>query len=351
MDSSSTISRRRLILGLAAAGWSTALLPLGEHEAEGADDELMISRQSAGPGADDVFQGVPMSHDVPPGGLDTCITALALNIESMQAEYYTRGTSGSLLPGKNWDMGMRSLIIGGHKVIFAHPRIEELIHTLALDEIARVRICRRYASSGAGPPLLLDFSGPFRAAGRSARFGSEFDPFADEISFVLGGMLFEEVGARLYQAALPLLGTSRFRSVLADILSMKCRHLATARAVIFEAGAQAREAAQQFLTVCLLSPKDIHPLGEEQFIIHDESTLGPLEGQAAPDQGRALRAAPLDLKQGDSTTPASRGGDRAALGQFKRTLRRMLDLLCLRGGAVRGGFFPLGLRGDFREIL
>jgi hypothetical protein len=105
-----------------------------------------------------------------------------------RAEYYNWGVTGEGLSAA--DTGPNAgPVNGGRRVPFTNPLIRAFSEELAYNELAHVRLYRRTlgpARSAAG----YRFHRRIRGCGRAAGVPN-FDPFADEVSFFLGGMLFE----------------------------------------------------------------------------------------------------------------------------------------------------------------
>jgi hypothetical protein len=74
---------------------------------------------------------------------------------------------------------------------------------LAENELAHVRFYRKTLGSQAVSRPAIDFEAGFAAAAKAGL--PEFDPFANDMNFLLGGMLFEDVGVTAYAGAAPIL--------------------------------------------------------------------------------------------------------------------------------------------------
>ena len=140
---------------------------------------------------------------------DPAVFNFALNLEYLEAEYYSRGLTGE---GLSADLlGPKpGNVTGGRKVNFNSRYIAEFVAEIANDERNHVRFLRRTIRKS---PLIemsrpeIDLEGSFRAAGAAAGLGDNFDPFADEESFLLGAFIFEDVGVTAYAGAAKLVPT------------------------------------------------------------------------------------------------------------------------------------------------
>ena len=135
---------------------------------------------------------------------DDTIFNFALNLEYLETEYYPRGTTGSGVGEA--DIGADAgEVTGGGLVPFATDAIRQFAAELAAIELAHVRYNREALGEAAVDQPAIDLAGGFAAAGQAAGFGDTFDPFADELNFILGGMLLEDVGVTGYKGAAPLI--------------------------------------------------------------------------------------------------------------------------------------------------
>jgi hypothetical protein len=78
--------------------------------------------------------------------------------------------------------------------------IREFAEELAENELAHVRFYRKTLGAQAVSRPAIDFEAGFGAAAKGAGL-PEFDPFANDMNFLLGGMLFEDVGVTAYAGA------------------------------------------------------------------------------------------------------------------------------------------------------
>ena len=140
---------------------------------------------------------------------DEDIFRFALNLEYMEAEYYLRGTTGMGIDAA--DAGSKpGDVVGGKQVSFETPAIGEFLQEVAENELAHVRFYRKTLGSNAVDRPAIDFDAGFKAVAEAAGLGADFDPFANEMNFVLGGMLFEDVGVTAYAGAATLLKNKEF---------------------------------------------------------------------------------------------------------------------------------------------
>jgi Ferritin-like domain/TAT (twin-arginine translocation) pathway signal sequence len=213
-------------------------------------DSAPLSRRSAlkAAGALGLAATLPGCAAAPPAGApapgtptDADIFNFALNLESLETEYYLRGTTGRGMDDA--DAGPSpGAVSGGHVVPWQNDDLRQMLQEVAENELAHVRFYRRVLGAGAVSRPAIDLGG-FAAAARAAGLGNNFDPFASEMNFLLGGMLMEDVGVTAYHGAAPLIVNKTFLDAAAGILAVEAYHMGMARALLYRMGAEARRAA------------------------------------------------------------------------------------------------------------
>lgn len=256
----------------------------------------------------------------PSPDLDSKIMTFALNLEYMEAEYYTRGAFGHSLAAHGGETGRKPCDVrGGHKVNFSNPAFAGFAEELAQNEIAHVAFYRRMLGGAAIDMPVIDFDAAFAGAAAAAglvKTGEPFDAFANEINFFLGGMLIEDVGVTAYHAAASLITSKKVLDAAAGILAVEAHHMGMVRALLYQAGAKAQEAANAI-----------------------SKARDAIDGHKGLDQGIAINGRP-------NFVPSDADGI-----AFSRTPRQVLDIVYLKNGADRGGFYPDGMNGDLAGLV
>jgi hypothetical protein len=260
-----------------------------------------------------IQQPVPTTdRDAAPTDFD--IFNFALNLESLEAEYYLRGTTGQGMDAA--DAGTSpGAVTGGHIVPWKNDDLREFMEEVAANELAHVRFYRKTLGAQAVPRPAIDLSA-FAAAAKAAGLGDNFDPFASEMNFFLGGMLMEDVGVTAYHGAAPLISNKQFLDAAAGILAVEAYHMGMARSVLYRMGGEAREAANK-----LSDARD------------------KLDGPEDVDQG-------IEVDGKANIVPAD-----ADAKAFSRTPQQVLRIVYLtdKAGVSSGGLFPNGMNGTLKS--
>ncbi len=269
---------------------------------------------------------------------DPAVYNFALNLEYLEAEFYRRGVYGEGLPAELIGPNPGA-VLGGRRVQFRTPWIAEMFAEITEDETNHVKFIRRTISSS---PLIeinrpvIDLQTSFRMLGVQAGLGPNFDPFADEESFILGAFIFEDVGVTAYAGGADLIADDDSIEAAAGILAIEAYHAGAIRATIAEMGprmiaaadgiARARGAAE--------SPNNqrpnrtrVHtvPGPKEQLISQGEVFPGEVVISPTDPQGRSFPRPPQDVLNIVFMNPDKE--------------------------AKRGGFFPNGVQGVVRHAM
>ncbi|TCN29478.1 ferritin-like domain-containing protein [Sinorhizobium americanum] len=255
---------------------------------------------------------VPVSRADEPAELkDEDIFQFALNLEYMEAEYYLRGTTGKGIDDADAG-GDAGAVTGGKQVSFDTPAVGEFMSEVAENELAHVRFYRKTLGDDAVSRPAIDFDAGFAAVAKAAGLGEDFDPFGNEMNFVLGGMLFEDVGVTAYAGAATVLKNEEFLAAAAGILAVEAYHMGMARSTLYRMGEAAWKAA-----AAVSDARD------------------KIDGSDDKDQG-------LQLEGKANIVPST--PDAIA---FTRTPQEVLRIVYLtdQEGATKGGFYPNGMNG------
>jgi hypothetical protein len=246
---------------------------------------------------------------------DEDIFTFALNLEYMETEYYLRATTGEGISAD--DAGSEAgKVKGGHQVPFESKYIREFGEELAQNELAHVRFYRKTLGDKAVARPAIDFDAGFKAAAKAAGLGDDFDAFASDMTFLLGGMLFEDVGVTAYAGAAPLIKKKEFVEAAAGILAVEAYHMGMARSQLYRMGEEAWKAAN-----ALSDARD------------------KADGSEDKDQG-------IRVEGKANIAPSTK--DSIA---FTRTPKEVLRIVYLtdKNGVAGGGFYPHGMNGALKS--
>jgi hypothetical protein len=255
---------------------------------------------------------------------DADILNFALNLEYLEAQFYSYAVFGTGLPNSSLTgTGTQGAVIGGRQVSFNDPLVAQYAKEIALDELAHVAFLRRALGAAAVAQPAIDIgtdpNGAFSTAARAAGLvgpGQSFDPYASDENFLLGAFIFEDVGVTAYKGAAPLLANKTFTEAAAGILAVEAYHAAIVRTTLYRKGIQ---------TPALID-------ATEKISNARDSLDNPIDDdQGIAPMGEASNIVPVD-----------------ANGLvFGRTTGDVLNIVYLNPGAVpKGGFFPNGVNGN-----
>lgn len=249
-----------------------------------------------------------------PGGVtDADVLNFALNLEYLEAEYYLRALFGAGLSAADAGPGAGA-VTGGSAVAFTTAAFQQYGAEIAADELAHVRFLRAALGPSAVSRPAINLKESFDAAATAAGIGPTFDPFANEVNFLIGAFVFEDVGVTAYKGGATLISNKATLEAAAGILGVEAYHAGTVRTVLYNLGGGAVSAAQAI--------SDLRDSADGA----GDLDQGVLEGGVA------------------NIVPTDANGI-----VYTRTTTQVLNIVYL-GGAVGagGGFFPNGLNGRIR---
>lgn len=164
---------------------------------------------------------------------DTDILNFALNLEYLEGEYYSRGFLGRGLDAADRDgVGGSGFVLGGSQVPFRTPAIAGAVQRIVLDEVDHIRFLRRVLGTAAVGAPNIDLLNSFNALAVAAGLipaGTQFNPFADEISFLLGAFILTDVGVTAYAGSARLLTNANNIDAAAGLLATEAYHAGAIR--------------------------------------------------------------------------------------------------------------------------
>ncbi|MDQ2878657.1 MAG: ferritin-like domain-containing protein [Pseudomonadota bacterium] len=256
---------------------------------------------------------------------DFDILNFALNLEYLEAQFYSFAVTGQGLPATMLTgTGTQGAVVGGRAVTFSDPVVQQYAREIAGDEIAHVAFLRSVLTTMAvaQPAINIDGgpTGAFTAAARAAGVVSStgvFDPYADDNSFLLGAFIFEDVGVTAYKGAAPLITNKGYLEAAAGILAAEAYHAGLVRTVLYSKG--------------IATPSLITNAGK----ISD--ARDSLDGPSDDDQGlTGTDTSASNIVPTDSNSIA-----------YSRTPGQVLHIVYLNAISITvgGGFFPNGVNG------
>jgi hypothetical protein len=262
----------------------------------------------------------------PPSLTDADVLNFALQLEYLEAQFYTYAVTGEGLPGSQLTgTGTQGAIMGGRKVTFSDPVVAQYAAEIAGDEAKNVLFLRNQLGSAAVAQPAIDISAgstsAFSAASRAAGLindNQSFDPYANDENFLLGAFVFEDVGVTAYKGAAPLISNKTYLEAAAGILAAEAYHAGLIRTVLYRKGLEApslRTSADKI-----------------------SDARDSLDGSSDLDQGISLSDGKSNIVPTDTDGIA-----------YSRSAGQVLNIVYLdKTAKSAGGFFPSGLNGNIK---
>jgi len=251
---------------------------------------------------------------------DTDILNFALNLEYLEAQFYTLATAGKTIDqigigitSGSGSAGGSVTVKAGAAVPFVTPLLQQFAAETAKEEQNHVTFLRGALGTSAVAMPNIDLMNSFNALAQAAGLGPTFDPFASETNFLLGAFIFEDVGVTAYSGAAGLISSKTYLDKAAGILAVEAYHAGSIRTRIFAAGSQAQMASQLIATA-----------------------RAKLDGTNNDDIGVGVSGGAATIVDADANAIA-----------FSRTTAQVLKVV-YGGGTTSGAFFPNGLNGTIK---
>jgi hypothetical protein len=270
---------------------------------------------------------------------DADILNFALNLEYLEAQYYTLATAGVTIDkystpvsitGGGGTVGTVTTKGGNNYASCLVPwgtytTIQAYAAETAKEERNHVAFLSSALGSAAVPMPNIDLLNSFNGLAVYAGIGPAFDPFANPIDFLLGSFIFEDVGVTAYSGAAPLISDPGNLSYAAGIQAVEAYHAGLVRTVLF-----GLDAATPSAGIAATASKIAAARAKLDGTNDDDIGLGTVT-YANTGLGSTI----VDC---DSNSLV-----------FARTTTEVLSIVYAGGAAgVGGGFFPSALNGTIK---
>ena len=246
---------------------------------------------------------------------DNDILNFALNFEYLGAELYLRALTGQGLgAGDTAGTGTQGVVTGGSQVPFRSDAIRQYCQRLAVDELAHVRFIRAVLGSNAIAEPSINLSTSWTVMAIAAGLivpGQTFSPFTDDVSFLLGAYVLEDVCVSALAGSARLLSSKDNVEAAAGLLGVEAMQAGMIRTLLANIGAGQATNAISALRARLSGAND--------------------------DIGTSIPGLAYNSVNADVESLA-----------FRRTPAQVLNIAYGGGAAAGFGFFPSRVNGTIR---
>jgi hypothetical protein len=302
---------------------------------------------------------------VPTTLTDTQILNFALNLEYLEAQFYTIATEGVTadkstlgskitLPSGSGTVTFRA----GAKCTFSSVPVAAYAFETALEERKHVIFLQNALSTGAVAQPNLELMKSFTTLGTLVG-APTFDPFTTDLFFLLGAFIFEDVGVTAYHGgALAITnkgknGGADYLTPAAGIHAVEAYHAGLVRTTLAMVDAG-------IVSLGTGNPGQGQAISIANAIANVRATLDGTAGMAPTtadpnfsgqdDFGLSTYSVPTNGTTGTASRILNQGRTVSPFYSnfiaFKRTISQVLNIVYGNTTATPGLFFPNGLKGD-----
>lgn len=297
----------------------------------------------------------------------------ALNLEYLEAEFYTLAVSGMTIDQMGLGLtgtGTQGTVVtkpGGPtacQVPFTNALVKSYAMETAKEERNHVSFLRGALGAAAVSQPQVDLYNSFNAlAPQLTGIGlTSFDPFADDASFLLGSYIFEDVGVTAYTGAAPALTSAVNLDAAAGIQAVEAYHAGLIRTTIYALDQMPNTVKSAGGTVPVGTLRSVataisnlrssvdgttmtaaHTMGDDIGL-----GMGTNIPQMVALNGAAQTYPATSLV--DATTTGSINPSTTTSGSmvFARSAAQVLRIVYANTSGKVGGFFPAGLNGNVK---
>jgi hypothetical protein len=300
----------------------------------------------------------------------------ALNLEYLEAEFYTLATSGKTIDQLSPAIGIGggTSVTGGGSVVtkggnnyasclvpFKNALVKAYATETANEERNHVTFLRSALGAATVPMPNLDLFNSFNGLATLLNLSPKltaFDPFADDASFLLGAYIFEDVGVTAYTGAAGALTSNKLLDAAAGIQGVEAYHAGLIRTTIYgldqspntvgALGTVPAGTLRAVATAISALRASVDGMGTTKSTATQGDDIG-LGTQQVQLNGTANVAASTIVDAsttGSINTPVSPATTTGSL-TYARTAAAVLNIV-YAGGSGKGGFFPNGLNGNVK---
>lgn len=282
---------------------------------------------------------------------DAAILNFALNLEYLEAQYYLHATTGKGIvenggttAGGDGRAGGSVLIKDNPQVPFSDEAIAGYAAEIAEDEAAHVKFLQGALNAAGNLAVAqpdLDLRESFNTLAAAAGLGPKFDPFADDLSFLLGAFIFEDVGVTAYHGAVPLITSKVYLQAAAGLFGVEAYHASEVRTILFGLGRNEEPLPQRVGTNIGVPPPSLTINQQVAAIsgLRDSLDDNPKRPGKVKDKDQGI----VDENGNPNIVPT----DANAL-VLSRSTGRVLRIVYGSTSKTPGLFFPNGMNGAIR---
>lgn len=288
-----------------------------------------------------------VAQTAPSTDTDTQILNFALQLEYLEAQFYSYAANGTGLPDSMLSgTGTRGQLnaTGAGKVPFTDPVVAAYAREIAADEINHVNFLRSALMSAAVamPDIDISSTGVFTTLALGAGLitsGQTFNPYASDNNFLLGAFIFEDVGVTAYKGASPLITNKTYLEAAAGILAVEAYHAGLIRTVLYAKGVNQATVVGPSGTV-----QNSQVISATEAISNLRDSV---DGSSDDDQG-VTGSAPGNLATSISNIVPTDGNSIA----YSRSVANVLNVVYGTNKSVtKGGFFPSGVNAGSAAFM